>query len=466
MMPLIYKKIVGGQRMSKVDKFFKISERGSNVSTEIRAGIVTFITMAYILPVNSGMLASTGLDQGAVFMATALAAALGTILMGLWAGLPLAQAPGMGLNAFFTYTVVFSMGFTPQFALAAVLTEGVIFIILSLTGVRGKLLKALPKQLRIAISAGIGLFIVFIGLQNAGIIVGGATLVEVSGSLRSPAVALAVIGIAITAVLWLRKVKGALLLGILATWILGLIAQAVGWYQVNIDAGVYSLLPGGIVRAPPSLAPTLGLCFKGFEEAFATPASIGQFLLITVTFLYVDIFDTLGTFAGVMIKAKLADDDGNFPGVNAGFASDAIATTAGAILGTSTTTTFVESAAGVEEGGRTGLTAVVVAVLFLLAIPFYPIISAIPGFATAPALIMVGLMMCETLKDFDWGDPVYLIAGVITMMFMVLGYSISAGIAWGVIFYLIAKVAKGEGKTIHPVTWVIGILLFIKTFVM
>ncbi len=450
-----------------MDKFFKLTQRGTSVRTEVLAGITTFVTMAYILPVNMGILGESGLNTGGVFLATALAACLGTMLMGLWAGLPFAQAPGMGLNAFFTYTVVFSMGFSPAFALAAVLVEGFIFLVLSLTGVRSKLLTAIPKQLRLAISAGIGLFIMFIGFQNAGIIVGGATLVEVNPNLTQPAVALALIGIAITILLWMKKVKGALLIGIFATWLLGMLAQLVGWYQVNPDASAFSLFPQGIVSFDSfaGLGETIGLCFAGLRDAFSSGSSIAQFIMVTLTFLYVDIFDTLGTFAGVATKAKLMDDAGNFPGVNQAFASDAIATTAGAILGTSTVTTFVESAAGVEEGGRTGLTAVTTALLFLLAIPFFPIVSAIPGFATAPALVVVGIMMCEPMREFEWGQVEALVPGVFAIIFMVVGYSISAGIMFGILFYLLVRCIQGKAKDAGAVMWVLGVLFLFKLFV-
>ncbi|MDL2290862.1 NCS2 family permease, partial [Desulfovibrio sp. OttesenSCG-928-F20] len=293
-----------------MDEFFKLSERGTTAKTEILAGITTFVTMAYILPVNMNILSQSGLDAGAVFMATALAATLGTVLMALYAGLPFAQAPGMGLNAFFTYTVVLTMGFSPAFALAAVFVEGLLFMGLSASGVREKILICIPHQLRLAIAAGIGLFIMFIGLQNAKIIIGGPTLVQVNPDLTQASVALAILGLAVTVVLWMKKIKGALLLGIFATWIMGMLAQTAGWYQVNVEAGLFPLFPSGIVSAPPSMAPAFGLCFSGLSEAFASPASIGQFIMVVLTFLYVDIFDTLGTFAGVATKAKLMDANG------------------------------------------------------------------------------------------------------------------------------------------------------------
>lgn len=452
--------------MESLERFFKLKERNTNVRTEIIAGITTFVTMAYILPVNMNILSESGLDSGAVFMATALSAVIGTMLMGLFAGLPFAQAPGMGLNAFFAYTVVLTMGYEPSFALAAVLVEGIIFILLSVTNVRTKLMEAIPKQLRLAISAGIGLFIMFIGFQNANIIVGDpATLVAVNPNLTEAATALAIIGLAITIILWIKKVKGSLLIGIFATWILGMLAQVSGWYQINPDAGLFSLFPSGVVSLPPSIAPTFGLCFTGLKTAFSSPENILQFVMVILTFLYVDIFDTLGTFAGVATKAKLVDEDGNFPGAGRAFTSDAIATTCGAILGTSTVTTFVESASGVEEGGRTGLTAVVTAILFLLAIPFFPIIGAIPGFATAPALIMVGIMMCEPMRDFEWDKADVIIPGVFAIIFMVVGYSISAGIMWGVMSYLLVKVVQGEANKPGIVMWILGVLFIIKLFI-
>ncbi len=449
-----------------MDKFFKLTQRGTTVKTEILAGITTFVTMAYILPSNMSVLGASGLDTGAIFMATALSSVIGTVLMGLLAGLPFALAPGMGLNAFFAFTVVQAMGFSPAFALAAVLAEGLIFILLSVTNVRTKLLFAIPKQLRLAISAGIGLFVMFIGFQGADIIVAeGATLVTTNPNLIQPSVFLAIIGIAVTILLWVKKVKGALLLGIIITWILGMIAQLAGWYTVNADAGVYSLFPNGIIGNFPSMASTFGLCFTGLQDAFSSPANIGQFIMVTLTFLYVDIFDTLGTFAGVATKAKLMDDSGNFPGVGKAFTADAIATTCGAILGTSTVTTFVESSAGVEAGGRTGLTSVVTGALFLIAIPFYPIFQAIPGFATAPALVMVGILMCEPMREFDWKSAESLVPGVFAIIFMVVGYSIVAGIMWGVLMYLLVKVVQGKAKEPGALMWVLGLLFIIKLFI-
>lgn len=450
--------------MSFLEKTFRLTERGSTVGTEIRAGATTFVTMAYILPVNIAILSAAGLDQGAVFMATALSAVVGTILMGLWAGLPFALAPGMGLNAFFAYTVVLTMGYSPAFALAAVLFEGLIFFVLSVTGVRTLLLDSIPKQLRLAIAGGIGLFIIFIAFSNAGIVIDNpAMLVQVNPDvLRTPSVCLAVIGMIITVVLWMRKVKGSLLLGILLTWGVGILAELAGWYVPNPEAKLFSLIPTGLVSTPPAVDSLLGLCFAGIEDAMASREAMMNFLVVTLTFLYLDIFDTLGTFAGVMTKAGMVTEDGEFPRANQAFASDAIATAVGAVMGTSTVTTFVESASGVADGGRTGLTALTVAALFLLSIFFFPVVSAIPSFATAPALMMVGIMMCEPLREFEWSNPEALIPGIMTMLFMVVGYSISAGIVWGILFWLLLKLAKGKAREVSPFLWCLGALFILK----
>jgi AGZA family xanthine/uracil permease-like MFS transporter len=453
--------------MEKLDQLFRVSEKGSSVKVEILAGLTTFATMAYILPVNMNILSAGGLEAGAVFMATALGSVIGTVLMAILAGLPFALAPGMGLNAFFAFTVVIGFGYSPAFALAAVLVEGVLFVIMSLTGIRSALFNAIPTELRYAVSAGIGLFIMFIGLQNAGFIIGDpATLVAINPDLSSAAVALAIAGIAITLILWIKKVKGALLLGILITWILGIIAQLAGWYVVDIDAGAFSLIPAGLLSAPPSLAPTFGLCFQGFKEAFSSGADFGRFLIITLTFLYVDIFDTLGTLSGVATKAKMLDENGELPGVQGALTADAIGTCAGAILGTSTVTTFVESAAGVEEGGRTGLTAMTTGVCFLLSIFLYPIVGTIPGFATTCALVVVGIMMMEPLQYLEFNNPLHLIPASITLAIMVMGYSISAGLQWGILTYLLVKIASGKSKEVNSVMWVLGVLFVLKMVVL
>ena len=379
------------------EKLFKLKENNTNVKTEVLAGITTFMTMAYILAVNPSILAAAGMDQGAVFTATAVSAFLGTLLMALFANYPFALAPGMGLNAYFAYTVVIGMGYTWQVALAAVFVEGLIFILLSITNVREAIFNAIPMNLKSAVSVGIGLFIAFIGLQNAKIVMGGSTLVQlfsiegynelngVSASMNDVGITvlLAVIGIIITSILVVKNIKGNILWGILITWILGIICQLTGLYVPNVELGMFSLLPdfsNGI--SVPSLAPIFGkLNFSGVD--------IGQFIVIVFAFLFVDIFDTLGTLIGVSTKANMLDKEGKLPKIKGALMADAVATTAGAVLGTSTVTTFVESASGVSEGGRTGLTAVTTAVLFGASLLLSPIFLAIPSFATAPALVVV-----------------------------------------------------------------------------
>lgn len=443
-----------------MDKFFKLSERGTNVKTEVLAGITTFATMAYILAVNPSILSASGLDAGAVFVATALASVIGTVCMALIAGMPFALAPGMGLNAFFAYSVCIVMGFSPQFALAAVFVEGLIFIILSVTGVRRKLFNALPLTLKYAIGAGIGMFIIFIGLQNAGIVLASPATMVVMGNLQSAAPALAVIGTFLTIFLLLKKVKGALLIGIFVTWILGMIAQATGWYVVDFDAGLYPVIPdpATLVSLPASLAPTFGIFIDGFREIFADTSAVLSFLTVMMTLLMVDLFDTLGTLAGVASKAKMLDAKGELPKADQALLADAIATTAGAVLGTSTTTTYIESAAGVQEGGRTGLTGIVVAALFTLSLFFGGLFTAIPGFATATALIVVGILMLEPLANLKIADLDVAIPTGVTIITMPLFYSISHGLAFGFISYVVVKIATGKVKEINALMWVLTVL--------
>ena len=392
-----------------LEKFFKLSENGTDVRTEIVAGITTFMTMAYILAVNPNVLSATGMDHGAVFTATALASLIGTLLMALLANYPFALAPGMGLNAYFAYTVVLGMGYTWQVALTAVFVEGIVFIVLSLTNVREQIFNAIPMNLKSAVSVGIGLFIAFIGLQNAHIVIGGATLVELfsldgynsSTGLEATTsdvgitVLLAIIGVVITGILVIKNVKGNILWGILITWLLGIICQFTGLYVPNPDVSCYSLLPdfsNGL--SIPSLAPIFGkLQFDGIFTL--------DFAVVVFAFLFVDMFDTIGTLIGVSSKANMLDEEGKLPQIKGALLADAIATTAGAVLGTSTTTTFVESASGVTEGGRTGLTAVTTAILFGLSLFLSPIFLAIPSFATAPALIIVGFNFFYISLDFS-----------------------------------------------------------------
>ncbi|MCL2047885.1 MAG: NCS2 family permease [Defluviitaleaceae bacterium] len=444
------------------EKLFKLSEKGTTVKTEILAGITTFATMAYILAVNVNILADAGLERGAVFVATALAAVIGTVAMALLANMPLALAPGMGLNAFFAYTVVLGMGFTPQFALAAVFVEGVIFVVLSKTGLRTKLFNTIPLTLKYAVGAGIGLFIILIGLGNAGVVISSPATFVTIGNLKEAAPALALIGVAITAVLVIKKVKGALLIGIFATWGSGILAQLLGWYAVDPAAGAYDLIPSALVSLPPSIAPTFGLFVDGFSEIFVDSGSILSFISVLTAFLFVDIFDTLGTLAGVASKAKMLDDKGELPRAEEAFLADSIATTAGAVLGTSTTTTYIESAAGVQEGGRTGLTAMVTAGLFLVSLLLSPLFLAIPAFATATALVVVGLFMLEPIRHVNLEDMEELIPLGITIVTMPFFYSISTGLAFGLITYVVVKAAAGKFKDISVLMWVLSAVFLVQ----
>ena len=386
-----------------LEKMFKLRQNGTDVKTEVLAGITTFMTMAYILAVNPSIMAEAGMDQGAVFTATALAALVGTLLMALFANYPFALAPGMGLNAYFAYTVVLGMGYSWETALTAVFVEGIVFIVLSLTNVREAIFNAIPKNLKAAVSVGIGLFIAFIGLQNAKIVIGGSTLlqlfsveeynnvngVEASFNDVGITVLLAIIGILVTGYLVIKQIKGNILWGILITWILGIICQFAGLYVPNPELGFYGLLPdfsNGL--SVPSIAPVFGkLDFSGIFSL--------NFIVVIFAFLFVDMFDTIGTLIGVSSKANMLDKDGKLPNIKGALLADAVATTVGAVMGTSTTTTFVESASGVSEGGRTGLTAVTTAILFGLSLFLSPIFLAIPSFATAPALVVVGFLYAD-----------------------------------------------------------------------
>ncbi|MGF0019708.1 NCS2 family permease [Sporofaciens sp. SGI.106] len=455
-----------------LEKCFKLSENHTTVKTEVLAGFTTFMTMAYILAVNPGILAATGMDQGAVFTATAVASMLGTLCMAFFANYPFALAPGMGLNAYFAYTVVIGMGYSWQTALTAVFVEGIIFIILSITNVREAIFNAIPVNLKAAVSVGIGLFIAFIGLQNANIVIGGATLVEIfslngynlANGVEATSqdvgitVLLALVGVIITAVLVVKNVKGNILWGILITWILGIVCQFTGVYVPNPELGFYSLLPdfsNGI--SVPSLAPVF--CKLDFKGIFSS-----NFLVIIVAFLFVDMFDTIGTLIGVASKADMIDENGKLPRIKGALMADALATTAGAVLGTSTTTTFVESASGVSEGGRTGLTAFTTAVLFGLSLFLSPIFLAIPSFATAPALIVVGFYMLTNVVNIDFNDYGEAIPCFICMAAMPFFYSISEGIALGVISYVAINLFAGKSKekNISILMYVLAILFILK----
>ena len=455
-----------------LEKFFKLSENGTDVRTEIVAGITTFMTMAYILAVNPNVLSATGMDHGAVFTATALASLIGTLLMALLANYPFALAPGMGLNAYFAYTVVLGMGYTWQIALTAVFVEGIVFIVLSLTNVREQIFNAIPMNLKSAVSVGIGLFIAFIGLQNAHIVIGGATLVELfsldgynsSTGLEATTsdvgitVLLAIIGVVITGILVIKNVKGNILWGILITWLLGIICQFTGLYVPNPDVSCYSLLPdfsNGL--SIPSLAPIFG---KLQVDGIFTL----DFAVVVFAFLFVDMFDTIGTLIGVSSKANMLDEEGKLPQIKGALLADAIATTAGAVLGTSTTTTFVESASGVTEGGRTGLTAVTTAILFGLSLFLSPIFLAIPSFATAPALIIVRFYMLTNVVNIDFNDIAEAIPCYICILAMPFFYSISEGISMGVISYVALNLITGKvkDKKISGLMYVLAVLFILK----
>lgn len=435
-----------------MEKFFKLKEHGTNVKTEILAGITTFMTMAYILSINPSMLSlqgtgaeALGMDFGAVFTATALAAVIATLVMGLYANLPFALAPGMGLNAFFAYEIILKMGYTWQFALTAVFIEGIIFILLTVVNVREAIINCIPMNVKKAISVGIGLFIATIGLSGAGIIKAGAGTIVDLGSMTEPAALLALIGILITSVLLVKDIKGALLWGILATTIIG------------IPMGV-TPMPESIVSMPPSLKPTL-LKFD-FTNIFTK-----DMMYVLFVFLFVDMFDTVGTLVGVSTKADMLDSEGRVPNANKALMADAIGTTVGACLGTSTTTTFVESAAGVAEGGRTGLSSVVTAGMFALALFFAPFFAIIPASATAPALILVGLFMMAPIKEIDFVDYTEAIPAFLTFVMMPLSYSIANGIAFGMISYIVLKVLSGRYKEISITTLIVGLLFIIKFIV-
>jgi adenine/guanine/hypoxanthine permease len=458
-----------------IEKIFKLKENNTNVKTEVLAGITTFMTMAYILAVNPSTMTAfnsiLGLDpadqmsSSGVFMATALAACIGSLLMALLANYPFALAPGMGLNAYFCYTVVIKMGYSWQTALTAVFVEGVIFIILSLTNVREAIFNAIPQTLKYAVSCGIGLFISFIGLQNAKIVENNdSTLVQFHSFSKETfnttgiGVILALIGIVITATLLIKKVKGGILFGILATWILGILSQLTGIYQINPEAGVYSLLPdfsqGFQLGAISNVA---------FKLDFTNIYSV-DFIIVVFAFLFVDMFDTLGTLIGVASKADMLDSDGKLPRIKGALLSDAIATLIGALLGTSTTTTYVESATGVSEGGRTGLTAFTTAILFAVSIFLSPVFLAIPSFATAPALIIVGFYMISSVKNIDFEDMSEGIPAFICILAMPFLYSISEGIFFGVIAYVVINLVSGNAKAkkISPLMYFLAFIFVLK----
>lgn len=449
-----------------LDKIFKLKENKTTVKTEIAAGITTFATMAYILAVNPSILSAAGMDSTAVLIATCLASFIGTACMALMANLPFALSAGMGLNAFMAYTVVNGYGYSWQIALLAVFIEGIIFIILSLTRVREAIFDSIPLSLKKAVSVGIGLFIAFIGLQNAGLTVANSsTLVSIVSftdnfSTSGICAFLAIIGLFVTAVLYIKNVKGSILIGILGTWVLGMLCQAVGIYVPNAETGYYSLFPSFHMTDFSALGKTFGQCFN----VDMSSVGIFNFIVIIFSFLFVDLFDTLGTLIGVSTKAGMLDENGRLPKIRPALLADSIATSAGAVLGTSTTTTFVESSAGIAAGGRTGLTAMTTAVLFLISILFAPVFTAIPSFATAPALIMVGFLMFSAITEIKFTSENYstAIPAYLCVLAMPLFYSISEGISIGIISYVLLNLVCGKRKEIKPIMYVLSVLFILK----
>lgn len=447
-----------------LEKVFKLKENHTDVKTEILAGITTFMTMAYILAVNPSILSAAGMDQGAVFTATALASLIGTLCMAAFANYPFALAPGMGLNAYFAYTVCLGQlnGIEDpwKIALAAVLVEGIIFIILSFFKLRETIVNAIPENLKYGITSGIGLFIAFVGLKGAGVVVSDDSTLVALGNFGRPEVALCLIGILVIAVMNHYNVKGSILWGILITWILGIIAQLTGWYVVDPDAGAASLIPS--LSASSFIPPSISSTFCKFDFAWIG-SHLSEFVVIVFSFLFVDMFDTIGTVIGVAEKADLLDEDGNLPRVGRVLMADAIGTVAGSMLGTSTVTSFVESSSGVAEGGKTGLTAMTTGILFLVALFLSPIFLAIPSFATAPALVIVGFFMASSIKKMNFdGDLADSIGGYLAFLMMPLTYSIANGIMFGVLAWFIIKVCSGQVKKIHPVMYIVCALFIIR----
>ena len=427
------------------EKSFRLKEHHTDKRTEMIAGFTTFMTMAYILAVNPGILSQSGMDQGAVFTATALSSMIATLIMAFYANYPFALAPGMGLNAFFTFSVVMSMQKCWQFALTAVFIEGIIFIILTFTNVREAIVNAIPKNLKDAISVGIGLFIAFVGLSGAGVIVQGEGVPLALGNILSPESIVCMFGLLVIGVLLIKKVKGAILIGILASTGMALIL------------GITKLPENGLISLPPSISPI----FMQFEwnNIFSL-----DMLVVMLTFFFVDMFDTIGTLVGVATKADMLDENNNLPHVNKALFADAVGTAAGAMLGTSTVTTFVESASGVAVGGRTGLTALTVALLFGVSLIFSPIFLMIPSAATAPALIVVGLFMMSPIKKIDLDDYTESIPAFLTIIMMPLSYSIAQGIVFGIISYALLKLLSGRGKEAKPILYVLAFLFILKFY--
>lgn len=447
-----------------LEKIFKLKQNNTDIKTEITAGITTFMTIAYILAVNPNVLSQTGMDKTAVLLATCLASFIGTVIMAFSANLPFALSAGMGLNAYMAYTVCGNLGYSWQVALLAVFVEGVIFILLSLTKVREAIFDSIPLELKKAVSVGIGLFIAFIGLQNAGLAVDSATLVSLvdfrkNFNTSGICALLAIVGLMLTSLLYIKKIKGSILIGILATWVIGMICQVIGIY-IPDNESYFSLFPSLKMTDFSKLGETFGECFNvDFSNV-----GIFNFIVVVFSFLFVDLFDTLGTLIGVSTKANMLDKNGKLLAIKPALMADAIATTAGAVLGTSTTTTLVESSAGVSAGGRTGLTSLTSAVLFLLSMFLAPVFVAVPSFATAPALIVVGFLMFTTISEIKLDEKNYTTAvpAYLCIIAMPLFYSVSEGIAIGIISYVVINVFCGKAKNIKPIMYVLSVMFILK----
>lgn len=452
-----------------LENFFKLKKNGTSVRTELVAGLTTFMTMVYILALNPTILSASGMDKGSILTATAVASAIACFAMALLSNKPFALSAGLGLNAYFAYTVCGQMGFSWQVALTAVLVEGLIFIVLSVTNVREAIFNAIPASLKTAVGVGIGFFITFIGLQNAGIIVDSPTLVGLfnlkaalaSGTIHTQGVAvmLALFGTLMIAYMFIKGIKGYMLWGILITWGLGVVLQLIGFYVPNPKAGFYSVIPSAVFSMPSSMASTM------FQFDFNFMVShIGDFIVILFAFLFVDIFDTIGTVIGCAEKSGMLDEHGKLPEIKGILLADAVGTTIGACLGTSTITTFVESSSGISEGGRTGLTAVTTGVLFLLALFFSPLFLTIPSFATAPALMFVGFLMMQQVTNINWQDLTKAIPAFVTITMMGFAYSISDGIAFGFITYTILHLCTGKKNELSPLMYVLSVVFILKYF--
>lgn len=462
----------GNRKHSRLNSFFKLSENNTNVKTEIIAGITTFITMAYIIFVNPNILKFAGMNMrgikgnaasaftslndpvvASVFAATCIAAAIGTFVMGFYANLPFAQAPGMGLNAFFTYSVCLTLNYSWHQALAAVFISGILFIIITVTSIREKIVDALPHNLKLAISGGIGLFIALIGLKGGSIIIGNPDTLVAFGKLSDPHALLTIIGVAITAILMSRNIKGSILIGIVLTTIIG------------IPFKITNLKGIKILSAPPSLAPTfMAFDFKGLLKIgnATVLGAISSIIMVVLTFSLVDLFDTIGTLVGTAQKAKMLDKNGRVKNMHKALLSDALATTAGSILGTSTVVTYVESTSGISEGGRTGLTSVTVGILFVLAMFFSGLVGVVPAEATSPALVIVGVLMMGAVTKINFDDFTEALPAFFTIAIMPFSYSIANGIAAGVIFYPIVKIVTGKSKEVHPIVYILALLFIIR----